>query len=172
MPHPESSRVLDYSIVKASWQGPGVPPSSREGASDFPTHWLRSHCAWSVFVFVFVWEHVEGRASVYGVLSTESLPGGLCFRLLGSVCALGHSGTFKLLELGPRPLQLLGCWPLVHLGTVFGAGSLSFLHLDECFGSCLVWQRLFTNTHVLPGCLPRLHCLDSRVVRNGYVTEY
>lgn len=52
-PHSESSHFPDYTIVKASWQGPGVLPSSRQGPS---THWLigRDLAASGQFLFLFL----------------------------------------------------------------------------------------------------------------------
>lgn len=170
----ESSHGLDYSIVSASWQGPGVLPSSRQGPL---THWQRACWIWSVFVFVFAVEHVEGRASASGVPKHLVIAWRLCVRLLCPVCAPGRSGASgPLAESGPRLLQQVGHWRqwLCIWGWPLELVSLSFLCLDEWFGSCFVWQRLWvlTQVHFLPGVLSRLHFPASPAVRNGGVTEY
>ena len=175
-PHHETSHVLAYSIVKASWWDPGVLPGSRCGGL-----WLTDSLAEVVlhlvgFGFCFC-RGARGRKSLC-LWCFWALSHAWSFLLPLRVASYetGPSGTLSpLLELGPRMLLLFGyrilqlciwCWPLEL--------SLFFLHLDEWFGFCLVWQRLwvFINIHVRPRCLAKWHFPAFLAVRNGCVAEY
>ena len=82
--HPESSHVLDYSMVKTSWQGSGFLPVFRIGWVEAGgTFWLTDplaevllHLVGLRFCFC---RGRGGRACIYGAPSTLVTPEVLCF---------------------------------------------------------------------------------------------